>query len=195
MATAFPLPVDVSVWRLPIDRYHAMIRSGILTAEDQIELLEGVLVEKMSKSPAHSCCVTMVALELNRILPAAWHHRNQEPVTLLDSEPEPDSLVVRGDPKDFARRHPGPADVALVIEVADSSLTRDRGAKKRIYARAGIPNYWLIDLTARTLEVYTRPQGEDYAAKAILREGDSVTVELENSPLPAIAVANLLPPA
>lgn len=195
MATAFPLPIDDRLWRMPLDRYHAMIRSGILTADDPIELLEGVLVEKMSKNVAHRIATRRTCDVLRSAIKTGWYVDEQAPITTGDSEPEPDACVVRGRTEQYRDRHPGASDVALVVEVADSSLSRDLGVKKRIYAMAGIPTYWLIDISARTLEVYTAPAGVDYAAKAVLTEGQSVSVELDGSPLTAIAVADLLPPA
>jgi hypothetical protein len=94
---------------------------------------------------------------LERVLPEGWYVDSQEPITLSDSEPEPDVRVARAEVADDPKRYPGPQDVALVVEVADISLRRDRGTKKRIYARARIPVYWIANLPERRFEVYTEP--------------------------------------
>lgn len=171
-----------------------MVRSGVLTDDDRVELLEGVLVEKMSKNPKHRIATRRTCDALRECLPAGWYADEQAPVTTADSEPEPDISIVRGQTTDYADRHPGPQDVAMVVEVADSSLARDRGLKKRIYARARIANYWLIDLQARTVEVYQQPCGEDYGQRQVLRETERVTLRLEDgAPECSIPVARLLP--
>ena len=90
------------------------------------------------------------------------------------NEPEPDLCVVRGESDDYTDRHPGPGDIALIVEVAESSLSRDRGEKGENYGRAGIPVYWIVNLVDRRLEVYSNPTGGVYPAPAILGETESV---------------------
>ncbi len=183
------------VRRFGVSQYHRMIAAGILADDDPLELLEGWLVPKMVKNPAHSTARHVATKALEQAVPPGWHVRSQEPITLDDSEPEPDIAVVRGDPGQYARSHPGPRDVALVVEVADASLVRDRSLKKRIYARAGIPVYWIVNLPERRIEAYADPTGpcdsadyrwhEDYAAPAELpltiegREAGRVTIAAE----------------
>jgi len=195
MATvvARPLDADERLWRMPVERYHALVRSGFLTDDDRLELLEGVLVEKMSKNPGHRIATRRTCDALRAILPAGWYVDEQAPVTTADSEPEPDISVVRGDTGDYADRHPGPADVELVIEVADSSLRRDRGTKKRIYAGAQIGTYWLIDLNARTLELYSHPLDGDYLERSSLSETEFVPFMLDGKMIGQIPVRVFLP--
>ena len=197
MATfaAVSLEVDERIWRMPVERYHEMVQSGALGADDRIELLEGVLVEKMSKNPPHVYSTMATMRLLNAIVPPGWHLRSQDPVTLADSEPEPDLMVVRGDGREYLSRHPSGSEIGLVVEVADSSLRRDRGIKKRIYARAGIPVYWLIDLTSRTVDVYTGPQGSDYAVRQVLEPSHELLFSLDGQLLGRVAVSQILPPA
>src|SRR5262249_35647718 len=137
---------DVPIYRLSIEQYHAMAELGILTENDPVELLEGWLVLKMTKHRPHSRCTHRTRRALERLLPAGWYVDSQEPITTIDSEPEPDVAVIRGELDDYPDRQPGSTDVALVIEVADTSLRTDRGAKKRVYAHAGIPVYWIANL-------------------------------------------------
>jgi Uma2 family endonuclease len=143
------------VWRLTVEQYHEMVRTGILTEDDPVELLEGWLVPKVPKNPLHRLSTRLIRLALESLVPAGWYVDSQEPVTLADGEPEPDVMIVRGNSRDYRDRHPGPGEVALVVEVADTSLSRDKGLKKRSYARAGIPVYWIMDLNERRLDIYS----------------------------------------
>jgi Uma2 family endonuclease len=146
------------IWRLSIEQYHAIIQAGILTDDDSVELLEGWLVFKMPKNPPHRVTTRLVRTALENILPAGWYVDSQEPITLSNSEPEPDIVVVRGDTRQYLDRHPGAEDIALIIEVSDTTLQRDRTVKKRIYARAGISIYWIVNLVEEQVEVYSQPK-------------------------------------
>jgi len=147
------------IWRLSVPQYHHMIHTGILTDDDPVELLEGWLVTKMPKIPPHRIATRLTREAIALILPAGWYVDSQEPITLADSEPEPDVVIVRGETQQYLDRHPGPQDVELVIEVSDATLLRDRTLKQRLYATAGIPIYWIVNLPDRQVEVYTAPSG------------------------------------
>src|SRR6266571_505513 len=127
---------QVPIMRLSVQQYHSMIDAGILRSGDPVELLEGWLVVKMTKNPPHVFANARLHDILVPLVPTGWFVNSQDPVTTLESEPEPDASVIRGDRRDFLGGHPSPRDVALIGEVADSSLDDDRGIKKRIYARA-----------------------------------------------------------
>jgi Uma2 family endonuclease len=118
-------------------------------------------------------------------------------VTTADSEPEPDVAVIRGLREDYVARHPGPEDVGLLVEVAEASLDRDRGWKKRIYAAAEIPVYWIVNLVDREIEVFTRPSGPsdqpDYGTRQVFLPGDQVPVVLDGNEVGWIAARDLLP--
>ena len=193
---AAAVPHDL-IWRLSVQQYHAMIQAGILTEDDPVELLEGWLVLKMPKSPSHRMVTRLLGKALERLLPADWYVDTQEPITLIDSEPEPDVVVVRGDTRQYHDRHPGSQDVALVVEVADTTLRRDRTLKKRLYAQAGIPIYWIVNLPERWFEVYTQPSGPiespDYGRRQDFGPADWVPVIIDNSEVGRIAVQQLLP--
>src|SRR5712692_850208 len=135
---------DAPIYRLSVAQYHAMGEHGILGEDDPVELLEGLLVRKMTKYRPHTLTTGLV-------------RRALEPITTVESEPEPDAMVVRGEPRDLRDRQPGPEEVVLVVEVADSTLATDRGTKKRVYARAGILVYWIANLVEGRFEVYTEP--------------------------------------
>ncbi len=185
------------IWRLSVDQYHEMIRAGILTDEDPVELLDGCLVTKMPKNPPHNKYSRLVRDRLFSISPPGYYADSQAAMTLATSEPEPDAMLVRDDGNGFGDSNPGPRDVALVVEVADTSLRRDRGIKRRLYAEAGIPAYWIVNLVEGCLEVYTEPSGPvekpDYAHKEVLRPGDSAPVMIEGREVGRVAVQEILP--
>ncbi len=139
-------PPDEPFYRLSVEQYHRMAESGILTKNDRIELLEGWLVAKMTEHQPHVISANLAFHAVSDLLPDGWFATKEDPITASDSEPEPDVAVVSGSIRDYQDRAPGPAEVALVVEVAEASLPGDRSIKKRLYARSGFPIYWLITL-------------------------------------------------
>jgi Uma2 family endonuclease len=191
------LPDDLVLWRMSVKQYHAITRARILDEEQRVELLEGLLVQKMCDHPLHSVATQRVIRALTRLLPGGWIVRSQEAITFADSQPEPDAAVVRGEVKDYSRRLPGPHETALIVEVSDGTLHCDRSIKKRIYARARIPVYWVVNLIDRRLEVYTEPSGltrqPTYRAQRSYGIGDEVPVWLGEDEIGRIPVQQLLP--
>ncbi|MEG4589407.1 Uma2 family endonuclease [Microcoleus sp. MOSTC5] len=185
------------IWRLSIEQYHAIIQAGILTDDDSVELLEGWLVFKIPKNPPHRATTRLVRTALENILPAGWYVDSQEPITLSNSEPEPDIVVVRGDTLQYLDRHPGAEDIALIVEVSDTTLQRDRTVKKRIYARAGISIYWIVNLVEEQVEVYSQPVVEveqpDYSQRLDFGRSAVIPIIIEGIEIGAIAVNSLLP--
>ena len=192
-----PAVPDCRIWRLSVGQYHDMFRAGILTDDDPVELLEGWLVPKMYKNPPHTVAMELGREKLSEAATGGWHLRVQAPVTLARSEPEPDFAIVRGGIRDYLGRHPGPEAVALVVEVADASLHSDRSLKKRIYAEAGIPRYWIVNLVDRQVEVFSDPTGSgaeaDYRRKEIFGVSDTIPFSVEGSAAAPIAAKDLLP--
>jgi Uma2 family endonuclease len=188
---------DEPIYRLSVEQYHRMIEAGVLDEDDPVELLEGWLVKKMPKNPPHGYAKWKLAELLRGTIAGGWIVKAEDPVTATDSEPEPDLTVVRGRIDDYRTRHPGPEDTALAAEVADSSLRRDRGLKKRIYARAGIPVYWIVNLVDRRIEVYTEPSGPaetpDYGRREDFGPEAEVPVALDGREVGRIAVREVLP--
>jgi Uma2 family endonuclease len=187
----------VVVWRLSVEQYHEMIRTGILTEDDPVELLNGWLVPKMTKTPRHRMVTKLVYGALEDRVPQGWYVDSQEPVTLAVSEPEPDVVIVRGQTRDYADRHPGPGDVGLVVEVSDSSLDRDSEFKRRIYAEARIPHYWVVNLIAGRIETYAGRSAEsagdfDYQRRDYVA-GESVPVFLDGQEVSRVNVSEILP--
>jgi Uma2 family endonuclease len=173
-----------------------MIQAGILREDDPVELLEGWIVCKMTRNPPHDVAVALAGAMLIRLLPHGWHVRQQSAITTDDSEPEPDVAVVRGDARRYRGRHPGPSDVVAVMEVADTSLTRDRIDKASIYGRAGVPVYWIVNLSEGKVEVYSDPTGPGpsagYRARTDFTRGQSVPLRTGGQDL-IVRVDDLLP--
>ncbi len=184
------------VVRLSVGQYHTMIRTGVINADDPLELLEGWLVTKMPKNPPHRVATRSTRKALERILSPGWEVATQEPITTDDSEPEPDICVVRAAALDNRERHPKPDEIAAVIEVAEATLARDRGLKKRAYARAKIPVYWIINLVDQHIEVYTDPTGPaddpDYGLMRAFKRGASIPVVVDGTEIGQLDVNQLL---
>jgi Uma2 family endonuclease len=185
------------VVRLSLEQYHEIVRAGIVDEGEPIEFLDGWLVPKMMKTPAHRTATELARRALEAALPGGWHAASQEPLTLAHSEPEPDVSVVRGEVRDYLERHPAAREVALVVEVADSSLRRDRILKKRLYAQAGIPVYWIVNLVETRLEVYLQPgpsqDGFDYGEHRDYGVNDEVPLLLEGRPVALLSVRSFWP--
>ncbi len=155
--TAVPVP-PWPVHRFTVAQYHRMIAAGVLTEYDRVELLEGWIVDKMPQHPAHAGTISILLAKLQAKLPRGWIVRVQSPITLDDSEPEPDLAVVRGPEEKYLTVHPAPEDIAIVIEVADSTIEHDRSVKGRTHARARLPVYWIVNLVELKVEVYSQPR-------------------------------------
>jgi len=178
--------------RFSVAEYHRLIELGFLSEDDNLELLEGYLVHKMSRNPPHDAAIQKITKKWLRLLPPGWDPRVQSAVTLADSEP--DFAIVRGDETAYLTRHPTAADIGLVVEVSDSTLPGDRDDKGRIYARAGIPCYWIVNLNQRQVEVYTSPSADPkFGQRVDYGAGDSVSLLLAGAAPVAIAVRDLLP--
>lgn len=190
-------PEDPVLWRLGLEQYHAMARAGILTENDPVELLEGWLVYKMTKDPPHTFATQQIRLAIEQFAPTGWFVNVQEPITVGNSEPEPDIVVIRGSRREYLDRHPGPRDVEFVIEVADSTLRVDRGLKKRVYARAGIPVYLLVNLFDKQIGVYSQPTGAgkhpDYQIRQDYLGADELSLIIDGREIGRLTVKELLP--
>ncbi len=184
MATA---TIDIRRWTR--EEYERLVEQGFFSPEEKIELVDGVIYEMSPQKSVHTTAVRLADLALGLLFGVGFDIRSQMPLALgFDSEPEPDLAVVTGSPLDYLDAHPSTA--LLVIEVADSSLPHDR-KKASLYARAGIPEYWLENLVDWCLEVYREPKDGVYTLRTVLRAGDSVSPL--SRPEAVIPVASLLP--
>ncbi len=190
---------DINGWipsplfRISLEQYEAMAASGAFSEHDRFYLLNGLLVEKMTQNDPHATADELCGQALIRRVPQGWHVRSAKPVRLPpSSKPEPDRSVVRGTIRDYSDRSPGPGDVGLVLEVAVSSLAQDR-LQASVYAAAGIPCYWIVNVIERQVEVYLHPTPNGYQSRAIYRVGESVPFTVDGLDLGSLSVAELLP--
>ena len=186
-------PPPRSIYRLTVDQYEAMVSSGVFTGRDRLHLIDGILVAKMTKKPPRVISCEKAHGALQRTVGAGWRVMAEAPVRLSEhSEPEPDIALARGSADDYSERHPGPADVPLIVEVADSSLREDRQLA-RVYGAAGVSVYWIVNLVDRCVEVYTGPRPDGYDTCTVYRPGQSVPVVLDGVEVGRIPVDDILP--
>lgn len=174
---------EVTRRRFTVHEYHRMAEAGILHEDDRIELIDGELVEMTAIGTRHFTCVNrlthmMVGNAGDDVIVSI-----QNPVRLNEySEPQPDVALIRA--RDYSESLPTPDDVLLLIEVSDTTLAYDRGLKLSHYARAGIPEVWIADLTGHTLERYTVPSGDDYRHTERARKDET----LASTTVPGLAL-------
>jgi Uma2 family endonuclease len=177
--------------------YERLIDLGVFQPGEPIELIGGELMVAEPQGVAHYTAIVKTAKALEAAFGPGWHARTQGPIGLDDdSEPEPDIAVVPGSPEDYSRAHP--SRPVLTIEVAESSLAVDRHHKGSLYARAGLPDYWILNLVDRVLEVYREPApdpaapfGWSYARHEVFDASAGVTPLA--APGSSIPVSRLLP--
>jgi Uma2 family endonuclease len=155
------------------DEYYRLAEVGILHEDDRVELLDGVIVEMTPIGVPHAACVDRLNVLLQRGYGDRAIVRVQGPIRLNPySEPQPDLSILKPRADFYGTAHPGPADVLVVIEIADTSLRYDRDVKMPLYARAGIAEYWLIDVVNDTVEVFGQPGPGGYLASELASRGD-----------------------
>jgi Uma2 family endonuclease len=193
----------LAVVPLSVEQYHGMREAGILSEDEPVELIDGLLVYKdrggvMPVSPLHSFVTHRMASLAPALAEQGCHLRLENPITLPPShEPEPDGAVVQGLPEDYLQRHPGPADVVCAIEVADSSLRGDRTTKQGIYAGAGIGQFIIVNLVDGRIEVYEEPNTAEkcYRLVRVLHRGETISLHLPGGKTLDVPVTDWLPEA
>jgi Uma2 family endonuclease len=201
MATATRTPATgsgVVFYRLSVRQFEKMIDAGVFPDGARVELLGGMLVDQMTKNDHHNFTVGRLGKILGRLLPSDWFAREEKSVRLgLLWRPEPDVAVVRGPDDLYRDRTPQAKDIGLVIEVVDTTYAKDRGEKWRGYAAARVRTYWIVNLPARRVEVYTDPTARGLAAKyracVTYSPGDEVPVMIEDREVGRVAVRDILP--
>ena len=156
---------------LSVKEYHALGELGFLSK--RTELIEGVVIEKMPKSPRHVTLVKKIFHALSLLIPMGYHVASEQPITLIQSEPEPDISIVKGSITDYENSHPTHAE--LVVEVSLTTLSEDR-SMAFVYAQSGIPEYWLFNLNNNTVEVYTKPMQDRYSEMKTYSNADVLTL-------------------
>ncbi len=187
------MAVEILRRRFTVVEYHRMGEAGILREDDRVELIDGEIVQMTPIGSRHAACVK----RLNQLFARAVGDQAvvsvQDPIAIPpESEPQPDLALLRPRADFYASGHPGPADVLLVVEVADTSAPFDRGVKIPLYARAGIPEVWLVDLITDTVEVHRRSSGGRFAD--VQRHGRAGRVECEAFPDLDLSIDKLLGP-
>jgi len=191
-SAATPPPLaSPDLYRMTVDEYE---RIGGMLDDPRVELIDGYLVKKMSKNPSHIWTAKSLVMTLGGLIMPGWSWRKEDPVRIPDfDEPEPDIAIVSGSDDDYKGRIPEPPDVALVVEVAESTLERDQGRKFLAYAKGGIPVYWIVNLVDSQVEVYSDPASDGYRTRHDYKPGQNVPVVVGGREIGRIAVADILP--
>lgn len=158
---------------ITVDEYERMGEAGIFCSDDRLELLEGEIYEMSPIGSRHAACVDFLITSLNELSQRRFIVRGQNPIRLNDfSEPQPDIALVKWRDDFYRDAHPTPADVMLIIEVADSTVESDRSYKMPLYAKAGIAEAWIINLPDETIELYAEPENGAYSVNRNFKHGE-----------------------
>lgn len=165
---------STEVFHWTIEQYHRLAEANILTDDDKTELLDGQIIYMSPIEKLHAAAVRRLDKLLQKTVGDAFLISTQNPISIFfnDSEPQPDLVLLKPKADFYASNHPAPDDIYLVIEVADSTLDKDRALKIPIYAKAGIQECWLINLIDQNIEVYTEPSPKGYRNMQIRQEGE-----------------------
>ncbi len=169
------MPAEITRRLFDVDDYHRMAEAGILSEDDRVELIDGEIIAMTPIGPRHNAAVNRA----NRALVTAVSDHAIVQVqgsVRLDQfrEPQPDIVLLRPQPDFYASRLPGPSDILLIIEIAESSLAYDRDVKARIYAQSAVQEYWLVDVEDRTVSCYSEPRDGTYQTFRQLHAGQSL---------------------
>ncbi|MGO9469843.1 MAG: Uma2 family endonuclease [Isosphaeraceae bacterium] len=184
-------------YRLTVRQFEQMIDAGIFRDKDNVELLGGILVDKMTKNDPHDFGVDFLGRTLGKIVEPDWIVRQEKSIVLgRFSRPQPDLAIVKGPDGRYRLRAPRPADIAFLIEVADSSYLKDRGVNSGRYAAARIPVYWIVNIPQFQIEIYSRPTGKGVSAAyrhvTVHGRDDQVPVVLDGKELGRIPVHDVV---
>jgi len=176
--------------RISVDAFHRMGEAGILGPADRVELIDGEIIDMSPIGALHAALVDVLARHFGRQAGDSVFVRGQNPLRLDGtSEPEPDITILRARADFYTMTHPGPTDVLLVIEVADTSLAYELGTKVPLYARHGIPEVWVIDAATRQTRVFRQPVGRDEASRSA---GSGYATEVGIGPREAVSCAGVV---
>jgi Uma2 family endonuclease len=182
---------SLALYRFTVDKYERM---APVLDDRRVELVDGYVIRKIGKRPPHIWSVGRIFKALEFLRTDRWTCRKEDPIRIPDfDEPEPDIAVIRGPDVDYQDRIPQAADVALVVEVAESTLERDQGLKLAAYAKGGIPTYWIVNLVERKIQVYTSATAVGYDTRIDFVAGHEVPVVLDGVEVGKIAVDGVLP--
>ncbi len=187
-----PAPYTPELFRFTVAEYCKLGDVGILSPESRVELINGLIVRKPMQNSPHADAVRALQDEFASHLGSDWMCQSQLPIRLDDSSPEPDLTVLRRPRTRYVGRPPEPADIGMVIEVADTSVRYDTVEKAAMYARNGLPVYWVIHVTDRRIEVYSQPANGEYATRADYTADQAVPIVLDGQTVATINVSDAL---
>ncbi|MEZ4943742.1 MAG: Uma2 family endonuclease [Saprospiraceae bacterium] len=169
-------PSKLTRHRFSIEDYHWMAQTGLLAVEQRTELLDGEIYDMSPVNSLHAAAVKRLNRLLSRLLGDAVLLSVQDPIALSGySEPQPDIAVLQYRANFYAEAHPKPADILLIVEVADSSVFKDRNVKIPMYGTAAIPEVWLVNLENRTVKVFQKPVSGGYETNLVFAKGEVFT--------------------
>ena len=187
---ANPTETVLDIYRWTVEDYHRLVEARILDEDSRVELLNGQIVQMSPIGKLHAACVDRLSDLFRDILGKSVIIRVQNPIIPdAHSEPEPDLSILKRKANFYADGHPRPEDILLIVEVADTTLEKDRTTKKELYAAVGIAEYWIINLPDRQVEQYLDPFGKDYLLTHAYKAGQAV----ESALLGKVPVNAVLP--
>ena len=177
-----------------------MVAAGIISEADAFTLAEQGVDSEMARNPAHDSTIDRVDESIRPLVRSPWRMRIQSAIKISGGEPEPDIAIVRGPAGRYDDHHPGSDEIALLIEISDTTLAYDRGIKLRAYANAEVPVYWIVNLVDRQVDVYSSPKPSrkrpsSYGKHAEYKPGQAISVVIDGKQVGTIAVDSILPPA
>jgi Uma2 family endonuclease len=175
-----PIAPPLRLRRFSVQQYHQLAELGVLTPDDKVELLEGWIVEQMNQRPIQGFIVGLLTELFQGKLPPGFIVRCQLPITTERSEPEPDIAIVLGSHANYRERHPSGSQCRLVIEVADTTLEKDR-SKAAIYLSAGVQQYWIVNVVEKCIECYTFESGSMVPEPAIVPANSKASIIIGES--------------
>jgi len=184
--------------RFTLAEYHYLGELGFFAPDERVELIRGEIIQMPTKKTPHSVCNTRLWQQLFVVLAGRAYLRVQEPVILpADSEPQPDVAIVRNSPDDYLASHPYPADILMVMEIADATVKFDQTTKLSLYSEDGIAHYWIFNLVDRHLELYCDPYQDDrgvwgYRTRHIVLPSETVTLPIFSDV--TLALEEIFPP-
>ena len=182
------------LYRFTVSQFDRMLRDGTIGSQDRVELIDGLVVTRMSKNPPHILAGKLLFSALSGIVPDGWHVTKDDDVVVSEHDkPQPDLAVVRGSPRDYQDKYATPDRIALAVEISESTLASDQSVKKPRHAAAQIPVYWIVDLVHEQLEVYSDPSGGRYGNRAVFTRGQAVPVVIDGKLVSQIAVSEIVP--
>jgi Uma2 family endonuclease len=183
------MSVQISKRLLTVSEYHKMAEAGILTEDDRVELIHGEIIEMSPIGSLHTSHVKRINKFLNKFLGDQAIVSVQDPVAINDySEPEPDIAILRYRDDFYKENHPSPTDIFMIIEVADTSLDYDRDTKLKLYANAGIPEFWIVNLEDEQIEVYKTPTRDAYLSEEKISRNGQIFLEMFELKIQAKAI-------